>query len=172
VVPPAPLIHRSAWNIDSRKLISEILYSPAPIPRNALPTGPPHSPAPIPLVTRMDRYARLRMLPCCKQILVVAVIPEGRAILAHTLRGSGGGGAGLLSEDPAPSAYVLGMWLRRDRRCPSFRLCACPSNTTREDRRPRGVKGLRSHSHASRRAIYARSCKWTSENPPSTHSGA
>src|ERR671912_1460137 len=31
------------------------------------------------------------------------------AILAHTLRGSGRGGAGLLSEDPAPCAYVLGM---------------------------------------------------------------
>ena len=36
---------------------------------------------------------------------------------------------------------------------------------------PRGVKSLRSHSHASRRAIYARSCKWTSENPPSRHLG-
>src|SRR5215210_2658794 len=102
-------------------------------------------------------------------MLVVAVIPEGRSILAHTLRGSGWGGAGLLSEDPAPSAYVLGMWLRRDRQYPSILLCACPSNTTRPP--PRGVKGLRSHSQASRRAIYARSCKWTSENLYSTHSG-
>ena len=34
---------------------------------------------------------------------------------------------------------------------------------------PRGVKGLRSPSHASRRAIYARSCKWTSGNSPSAH---
>jgi hypothetical protein len=36
---------------------------------------------------------------------------------------------------------------------------------------PGGVKGLRDHPHASRRAIYARSCKWTSENSPSRHFG-
>jgi hypothetical protein len=34
-----------------------------------------------------------------------------------------------------------------------------------------GVCSLRSHPRGSRRAIYARSCKRTSENPPSTHSG-
>jgi hypothetical protein len=86
------------------------------------------------------------------------------------VRGSGRGGAGLLSEDPAPCAYVLGKWLRRERQHPSIPLPASPSTTARRHP-PRGVKGLRSHSHASRRAIYARSCKWTSENPHSTHSG-
>src|SRR5215211_7409092 len=84
------LIHRSAWNRNSRKFISKILYSPAPIPRNAPPPGAPHSPAWAPLVTLMDRYARLRMLPCHKQIFVVAVISEGRSDPSHTLlRGSG-----------------------------------------------------------------------------------
>jgi hypothetical protein len=86
---------------------------------------------------------------------VVAIIPEGNgAMLARTLGGSRRGGAGLLSEDPAPSAYVLGKWLRRERQHPSIRLPASLSTTTRPP--PRGVKGLRSHSHASRRAIYAR----------------
>src|SRR5215211_5999407 len=36
---------------------------------------------------------------------------------------------------------------------------------------PRGWSGLRRHSLTSGRAIYARSCKWTSENSPSRHSG-
>src|SRR5215213_11027754 len=103
-------------------------------------------------------------------MFVAAIIPEARSDPSHTLRGSGRGGAGLLSEDPAPSAYVLGKWLRRERQRSSIRLPAYPSNTTRVPP-PRGEKGLRSHSHASRRAIYVRSCKWTSENSPSTHSG-
>ena len=51
-------MHRSAWNSNSRKIISKILYSPVPIPRNAPPPGTLHSPAPVPLVTPMDRYAR------------------------------------------------------------------------------------------------------------------
>src|SRR5215208_1983897 len=100
--------------------------------------------------------------------VVAKIPPKDGAILAHTLRGSGWGGAGLLSEDPAPCAYVLGKWLRREREQPSIRLPAYPSNTTRCRPPPRGVKGLRSHSHASKRAIYARSCKWTSENFYST----
>src|SRR5215213_2456866 len=105
-------------------------------------------------------------------MFVVAIIPEGRSDpCPHSLRGSGRGGARLVSEDPAPCAYVLGKWLRRERQQPSIRLPAYPSNTTRCRPQPRGVKGLRSHSHASRRTIYARSCKWTSENPPSPHSG-
>src|SRR5215204_3815356 len=105
-------------------------------------------------------------------MFVVAIIPEGRSDpCPHSLRGSGRGGAGLNFEDPAPSAYVLGKWLRRERQRPSIRLAAYPSNTTRCRPPPRGVKGLRSHSHASRRAIYARSCKWTSENSYSTNSG-
>src|SRR5829696_5368701 len=105
-------------------------------------------------------------------MFVVAIIPEGRSAPSHTLRGSGRGGAGLLSEDPAPlSAYVLGKWLRRERQHPSIPLPAYPSTTTRCRPPPRGVKGLRSHSHASKRAINAPSCKWTSENSTSTHSG-
>src|SRR5215203_2025124 len=105
-------------------------------------------------------------------MFVVAIIPEGRSDpCPHTLRGSGRGGAGLLSEDLAPSAYVLGMGLRRERQRPSIGLAAYPSNTTRCRPPPRVVKGLRSHSHASRRAIYARSCKWTSENSSSTRLG-
>jgi hypothetical protein len=52
------LIHRSAWKGNSPKVISKILYSPVPIPRNAPPPGTLHSPVPIPLVTPMDRYAR------------------------------------------------------------------------------------------------------------------
>jgi hypothetical protein len=39
----------------------------------------------------MDRYARLRMLPCCRQMSAVAIISEGRSDLFHTLRGSGRG---------------------------------------------------------------------------------
>jgi hypothetical protein len=68
-VPPAllfALIHRSAWNSNSRKFISKILHSPAPIPRNVPPPSVPHSPAPVPLVTPMDRYAELRMLSCVR----------------------------------------------------------------------------------------------------------
>src|SRR5215203_3075575 len=100
-------------------------------------------------------------------MFVVVIIPERRSDpCPHSLRGSGRGGAGLLSEDPAPTAYVLGKWLRRERQRLSIRLRAYPSNTTICVRPPPGgVKGLRSHFHASRRAIYARFCKWTSENP-------
>src|SRR5215213_235031 len=108
-------------------------------------------------------------------MFVVPIIPEGRSDPSHTLlRGSGRGGAGLRSEDLAPCAYVLGKWLRRERQRPSNRLAASASNTTRcvYKRLPSGgVKGLRSHSQASRRAICARSCKWTSQNLPSKHSG-
>src|SRR5215208_8044634 len=93
-------------------------------------------------------------------MFVVAIIPEGRSDpCPHSLRGSGRGGAGLLSEDPAPCAYVLGKWLRRERQRPSIRLRAYPPNTTICVRPPPGgEKGLRSHSHASTRAIYTRRC--------------
>jgi hypothetical protein len=63
VLSPAPppsllaLIHRSAWNRYSRKFISKILHSPAPIPLESTVSGTPHSPVPVPLVTPMDRYA-------------------------------------------------------------------------------------------------------------------
>src|SRR5829696_4040140 len=52
------LIHRSAWNRNSRKYISRILHSPAPIPLQSSPPGAPFGPAPLELVTPMDRYVR------------------------------------------------------------------------------------------------------------------
>src|SRR5215216_1332452 len=36
---------------------------------------------------------------------------------------------------------------------------------------PRRLSGLRSHPRGSRSTLYARSCKRTSQNTPSTHSG-
>src|SRR5215216_6837794 len=66
-VPPLPLlllvllyslIHRSAWNWNSRKFISKILYIPAPVPPGNTCPGTLHSPVPIPLVIPMNRYAR------------------------------------------------------------------------------------------------------------------
>ena len=84
------LIHPSAWNRNSRKFIYKMLYSPVPIPLRIIPPGAPHSPGPLELVIPMDRYAPLRMLPCRKQIFVVAVISEGRSDPSNTpLRGSG-----------------------------------------------------------------------------------
>src|SRR5215211_1268935 len=56
------IIHPSAWNRNSRKLISEILHSHIPIPLESPIPGSPHSPVPVALVTRMDRYAGLWML--------------------------------------------------------------------------------------------------------------
>jgi hypothetical protein len=47
-------------------------------------------------------------------------------------------------------------------------LCA----TTTCSPNPYGVRGPRSHLRALRAAFYARSCKRTSENSTSTHSGA
>jgi hypothetical protein len=65
-VPPLllllALIHRSAWNRNSRKFISKILHSPAPIPLESPTPDTPHGPAPLALVTPMDRYAGLWMM--------------------------------------------------------------------------------------------------------------
>ena len=47
-----------------------------------------------------------------------------------------------------------------------IRLPGYPSNTIRCGPPPCGEKGLRSHPHASRRAIYARSCIRSSQNSP------
>src|SRR5215204_2503361 len=60
------LIHRSAWNRISRKLVCKILHKPTPLPLESPLSGTPHSPAPAELVTAMDRYARLWMLIYCK----------------------------------------------------------------------------------------------------------
>src|ERR671913_2313838 len=52
------LIHRSAWNRNSRKSISKILHSLTPLPLKTPAPGSLHSLAPIPHVTPMVRYAR------------------------------------------------------------------------------------------------------------------
>ena len=57
------LIHRSAWNRNSRKFISKILHSPTLLPPESPIPGALLGPAPLELVTPMDRYARLRILP-------------------------------------------------------------------------------------------------------------
>ena len=63
------LIHRSAWNWNSRKFISKILHSPAPVLLESPLSGTPHSPAPDELVTSRNRYARSWMLlPLYKQL--------------------------------------------------------------------------------------------------------
>src|ERR671921_2907881 len=51
------LVHPSAWNRYSRKVISKIVHSFTPLPQKTRP-GTLHSPAPIPLVTPMERSAR------------------------------------------------------------------------------------------------------------------
>jgi len=57
------LIHRSAWNKNSRKFISRILHNLTPLPPKSPSPEDPHSPVPLELVTPMYRYARLRMRP-------------------------------------------------------------------------------------------------------------
>jgi hypothetical protein len=69
---PLALIHPIAWKKNSRKFISKILHSTGPIPLESPIPDTPHSPVPVELVTPMDRYARLRMLPCRKQMFVDA----------------------------------------------------------------------------------------------------
>src|SRR5215213_9658014 len=51
-------IHRTTWNRCSRKFISKIVHSLTPLPLKTPSPGTLHSPAPITLVTLMDRYAR------------------------------------------------------------------------------------------------------------------
>ena|SRR5215217_2642939 len=63
------LIHRSAWNGDSRKFISKILHRGAPVPLKSPSPDTPRSPSPVPLVTPMDRYACVWMLSVYKQRL-------------------------------------------------------------------------------------------------------
>jgi hypothetical protein len=52
------LIHRSAWNRDSRKFTCRILHTHTPIPLEQPSRYTPRSPAPLELVTPVDRYAR------------------------------------------------------------------------------------------------------------------
>jgi hypothetical protein len=55
------LIHPSAWNRCSRKFVYEILHTRTPLPPKSPAPDTLHSPGPLPLVTPMDRYARLWM---------------------------------------------------------------------------------------------------------------
>jgi hypothetical protein len=59
--PPA-LIHRSAWNRNSRKFACRILHILGPTHPKSPTPGTLLGPAPVPLVTPMDRYACLWML--------------------------------------------------------------------------------------------------------------
>jgi hypothetical protein len=54
-------IQPNAWNMNSRKFISKILHSPAPIPLQSPTPSTPLGPVPLELVTPMDRYARWLM---------------------------------------------------------------------------------------------------------------
>jgi hypothetical protein len=49
-----------------------MLHSTVPIPLESPPPGTPHSPAPLELVTAVDRYACLRMLAYYKLMFVVS----------------------------------------------------------------------------------------------------
>src|SRR5215213_7211377 len=129
------LIHRSAWNGDSRKFISKILHSTTPIPLQSPSPGTPHSPGPLGFVTAMDRYARLWMLshvrglvvcpaprsslPCAWPLSAPPLPPRARSL------GVGGGrhtpgwltsGGRLPSGQPAPPPAPRGRgpcpWLR------------------------------------------------------------
>src|SRR5829696_7936729 len=55
-------IHPSVWNRCSRKFTCRILHNHVPIPLESPSPDTPHSPAPLELVTPMDRYAELRIL--------------------------------------------------------------------------------------------------------------
>src|SRR5215208_2041611 len=69
------LIHRSAWNRNSRKFISKILHSLTPVALKTPAPGTLHSPIPVPLVTPMDRYAGLWMRQRRKLKFVVLCAP-------------------------------------------------------------------------------------------------
>src|SRR5215213_2434580 len=101
------LIHRSAWNGDSRKFISKILHSTTPIPLQSPSPGTPHSPGPLGFVTPMDRYARLWMLshvrglvvcpaprsssPCAWPLSAPPLPPRGRSQAAGRCRTANSG---------------------------------------------------------------------------------
>src|SRR5215217_5498458 len=72
------IIHPSAGNSNSPKFRCRILHIPAPIPLESPSPGTPHSPAPLELVTPMDRYARSWIPSDHKQMFVDAIIPEAR----------------------------------------------------------------------------------------------
>jgi len=52
--------------MNSRKSVCRIVHSPTPVPRNRPLRAPRYAPPRYPLVTPMDRYAGLWMLPRCK----------------------------------------------------------------------------------------------------------
>jgi len=100
--------------MNSRKFISKILHSPAPIPPESPTPDTPHSPGPVLLVTPMDRYAGLWMLSYHKHLFVIAMPvytnapypPNSRC--PNPRRSSLGTGAGL-SYDPPKSLRHQGV---------------------------------------------------------------
>src|SRR5215217_7324731 len=67
------LIHRSAWNKNSRKFVSKILHNATPIPLESPAPDTLHSPGQVPLATPMDRYARLWMHSCGKHLFAAGL---------------------------------------------------------------------------------------------------
>jgi hypothetical protein len=84
------LMHPTSGNSNSRKFISKILHSTTPIPLESPVSGTPLSPAPVELVTPMDRYAGLWMLSCCKQMFAVERERPPAYYLQHWGRGNPG----------------------------------------------------------------------------------
>jgi hypothetical protein len=70
----ATSINPTSWNKNSRKFVCRILHIPAPIPLESPSPGTPHSPAPLELVTPMDRYARSWIPSDRKLRFVVAIL--------------------------------------------------------------------------------------------------
>ena len=62
LAPSFSLIHRSAWNTNSRKFISKILHSLTPIPLKSPLQAPRTAPSRCPLVTLMDEDAASWMM--------------------------------------------------------------------------------------------------------------
>jgi hypothetical protein len=98
-------IHPTSGNRYSRKFVSKILHSPAPIPPESYVSGTPHSPAPLELVTPMDRYAR-----SWKFFLQINVCTSERTPLAPSL---------MLQVAPSGRRPVLRVVVRREEAGPS-----------------------------------------------------
>jgi hypothetical protein len=87
------LIHRSAWNRNSRKFICRIVHNYTPVPLKTPAPGTPQSPTPLELVTPMDRYARWWMLPpgtnVCSRAMIRKATPKTRVSPGASGRGYG-----------------------------------------------------------------------------------
>ena len=100
------VIHRSAWNRYSPKFISKILHSPTPIPPESPIPGAPLGPAPLELVTPMDRYAGLWMFSRREQMFVVADFQLLHIPFLAPFRGCGWGYAELRHDGVLRSSHV------------------------------------------------------------------